>query len=102
MEEYWTSVSKWTDEFRFEHGVTPLSHYTYIFGASILYLITIYAVRYLTPKPMRFKFLQALHNLVLTVGSAVMLLGTLTEVYLRLLVRLSSGFILITFSCFFA
>jgi len=82
--EWWHG---YTDDFRFEMGITPFSHWSYIAASSALYLIVIFAVRYLTPRPSKFVVIQAAHNLFLSIFSFVMLAGVLHEAYQRLSVR---------------
>lgn len=72
------------DSFDWTYGVTPLSQWEHIAVASVGYLATIFALRYLTPAPMRFRWLQALHNLFLTLLSVAMLTGVLSEAFFAL------------------
>lgn len=75
------------DSFDWTYGVTPLSQWEHIAVASVGYLATIFALRYLTPAPMRFRWLQALHNLFLTLLSVAMFAGVLSEAFFALRVR---------------
>jgi hypothetical protein len=85
--DYLISTYDRVDGFDWVYGLSPLSEWTTVLGVSVGYLVTIFALRYLTPSPMRFRWLQALHNLFLCLLSVSMLIGVLFEAFSALKVR---------------
>lgn len=69
------STNHYMDTFEFKYGVTPFSEWQWPAGASIVYLITIFGLKYGLPFQLSLKYPQALHNLILSVGSFVVLTG---------------------------
>jgi hypothetical protein len=82
--EKYDALHGWT----WKEGETPFSDRKYILAASVIYLVTIFALRYGTPRPIRLKWPMALHNLFLFILSLAMLLGVLSEAFFALRVRL--------------
>lgn len=60
--------------------------------ASVGYLVAIFALRYVWPTPLRFRLVQAAHNLFLCLLSVAMLLGVLSEAFFALKVRADTLF----------
>ena len=67
---------------QYEKGVTPLSSTPTVVGIVIAYLITIFGIQAALKghKPYKFTFLFQLHNIVLSIGSGLLLVFMLEEV----------------------
>lgn len=79
------STNHYMDTFEFKYGVTPFSEWQWPAGASIVYLITIFGLKYGLPFQLSLKYPQALHNLILSVGSFVVLTGLLYDLAMAML-----------------
>eukprot|EP01027_Heterolobosea_sp_BB2_P023882 GEZU01035919.1.p1 GENE.GEZU01035919.1~~GEZU01035919.1.p1 ORF type:complete len:278 (-),score=116.67 GEZU01035919.1:77-910(-) len=69
------------DKFEYKNGVTPLSHWRYPIGASVIYIICKFAGERIMKnrKPIKLPVLTFVHNIFLCLISAAMLLGTIVE-----------------------
>lgn len=79
------STNHYMDTFEFKYGVTPFSEWQWPVGASIVYLITIFGLKYGLPFQLSLKYPQALHNLILSLGSFVVLSGLLYDLAMAML-----------------
>ena len=77
-------VFSWLSPATFVWSAAPLSHITAPLSAGVVYVLlvlglNVYMTRVRSGRGIETKKLQAVHNLILSVGSLVMLLGSLRE-----------------------
>ncbi|EFA77110.1 GNS1/SUR4 family protein [Heterostelium album PN500] len=84
--------SKWdwkqlipSQDFKFEEGVTPFSNKNFIFLTIIIYLTTVYSIKFFMSSPKlkgwNLRGFSALHNLILCVWSLIMVLGVTYDAF---------------------
>ena len=89
-------VFSWLSPATFVWSAAPLSHITAPLSAGVVYVLlvlglNVYMTRVRSGRGIETKKLQAVHNLILSVGSLVMLLGSLRELLIRAANEPSSG-----------
>ncbi|EAL70227.1 hypothetical protein DDB_G0274669 [Dictyostelium discoideum AX4] len=71
--------------YKFNFGVTPFSQFQIIPIVLVIYLVTIFSIKFLMKnrKPFSLKFISILHNAILCIWSLIMCVGVLYEIIKR-------------------